>query len=110
MAFAFMPLSPVTNLEDFARLVTGLSGMKAKAIFYGLEHVGKTKITEKRKVFCPLASYKKREEMEDWLMTYCQEEGWILNSYLGSRDSTSPAATSEGDGIYLHYSVVKYVD
>lgn len=98
------------TLEDFAKAITGMGHIKVFADLRGLQYVGKRRIREERTVLYPFTSLSthKREEMEKWLEENCQEEGWILDSYLGSRSSISYA---ENVRFYnLHYSVYKYID
>jgi hypothetical protein len=93
------------SLDDFARAVTGLSEISAKAELRGLEHVGKTKQIEQRRVECPIKSYS-RDVLQNWLEENCQEEGWIINSYLGSQNSIS----YKDDKTIINYSVYRYID
>lgn len=93
------------SLESFGQAVTGLSYRDADLTVRCLEHVGKLRITEKRIIECPLSTYS-RYELESWLRENAQEEGWIVNNYLGSQTSIS---YKEGK-TFLNYSVTKYVD
>jgi len=90
---------------DFAQLITGLHGVKAPCRVRGLDVVGKTKVRESRRVICPINSYD-RKFLESWLKDNCQEEGWILDKYLGSQNSTFSVA----DGTGLNYAVYRYED
>lgn len=90
---------------DFAQLITGLHGVKAQCKVRGLDVVGKKKVRESRKVICPVNSYD-RKFLESWLNDNCQEEGWRLDNYLGSQNSTF--SVSEGTG--LNYAVYRYED
>lgn len=90
--------------HDFGMMVTGLSCMDATvAEVRGLDHVGKTRITEQRSVVCPIEDYD-RKELRKWLEQNCQEEGYTLNSYLGSQTSV----VREGNGQRLNYSVSRF--
>ena len=100
---AFLDVS--MTLEAFAEIITGLSYVEAEAEFRGLDNVGKIKIVEKRRVTCPLDTYDKIE-LSDWLDKNCQEEGWKLDTYLGSQGSV--VRTQDGETV-LNYSVIKYV-
>jgi hypothetical protein len=91
--------------EEFAMAVTGLSYRPAEMKVRGLEHVGKTRINEKRQIVCPLKTYDK-EILVAWLEDHAQEDGWILNTYLGSQNSIS--RNKDGETV-LNYSVTKYV-
>ncbi|MGL4232655.1 MAG: hypothetical protein ACRCWJ_14925 [Casimicrobium sp.] len=70
-----------------------------------LAYVGKTRIIERREVFCPLTTYDKKA-LSRWLIENAQENEWVLNPYLDSRDST----TSVDGGTILRYSVLKYTE
>lgn len=93
------------TLEEFALAVTGLAEREAELEVTGLQYVGKRRVTEQRSIVCPLDAYNK-DKLEEWLKENAQEEGWLLNSYLGSQGSVS---TRDGVTI-LRYSVTKYVD
>jgi hypothetical protein len=91
---------------DFAMAITGMSDQPANMVVHRLENVGKAKEIQKRRVHCPFKSYD-RKELEKWLVDNCQEDGWELNSYLGSQ--TSVITGLDGKGCILNYSVVRYV-
>lgn len=96
------------TLEDFAFAITGLSCQAVKGEVRGLENVGKTKVRESRSTLqVEELKYKSRQEITEWLKSNCQEEGWILDTYLGSQSSFSH--DSQGN-MTIHYSVHKYVD
>jgi hypothetical protein len=95
------------TMEAFAYAVTGLAERPAELEVRGLENVGKRKIGEKRQIACPLRSWSTRLKLEQWLAKHAQEDGWILNTSLGSQDSVQD---SMGDGCVLNYSVYKYVE
>ena len=88
---------------DFAQLITGLHGVKAPCRVRGLDIVGKKKIRESRKVVCAIHSYD-RKFLEQWIVDNCQEDGWIIDSYLGSQNSTFPSDNGTG----LNYAVYRY--
>ena len=90
---------------DFAQIITGLHGVKAPCRVRGLDVVGKKKIRESRSIVCSVKSYD-RKFLEQWLIDNCQEDGWIVDKYLGSQNSTFPA--DEGTG--LNYAVYRYED
>lgn len=92
------------SCEEFAKAITGLSSRPMEAEIIGFEYVGKLKIREERKIECDLKSYN-RNELEVWLKNNAQENGWILDSYLGSQSSISYF----GDKKILNYAVYKYV-
>lgn len=93
------------SLESFGQAVTGLSYREADLTVRGLQYIGKRQVTEKRTIECPLTTYD-RTKLESWLRENAQEEGWIVNTYLGSQTSVS---YKEGK-TFLNYSVTKYVD
>lgn len=94
------------TLENYAMLITGLSRVEATGEVRGLDKVGKTRIIEQRSVVCPLGGYD-RKVFQQWLIDNCQEEGWELDSYLGSQ--TSMHLNDKGERV-LNYSVTKYVE
>lgn len=93
------------DLDEMMAALTGGSRRPCEAEIRGLESVGKTRVTEKREIVCPLKSYR-RGELEKWLQENAQEDGWILDLYLGSHASTA----SHPDGTLLRYNVTKFVD
>lgn len=93
------------SLSDFAEALTGLSGLEIISEVRGLENVGKVRVVEPRSVECPLDTYS-RGELEQWIEDNCQEQGWIVSSYLGSQSSVQ----RKGNKNILHYSVVKFCD
>lgn len=93
------------SMADFMQALTGLAYTDAaKAEVFALDVVGKQKVTEARSVVFPGVSYD-RNEMSAWLKQNCQEEGWRLDSYLGSQSSIY-----QRDGkTVLNYHVYRYV-
>jgi hypothetical protein len=94
----------VISLEDYAMIITGLSGVPIKAELRGLDNVGKTKVIEQRSITTTKLST--NTEYSKWLEENCQEEGWMLDSYLNSQRSID----RRGDEVQLNYSVYKYVE
>lgn len=92
------------SVEDYGYLITGLSNQEAEMEVRGLENVGKRSVTEPRVILCPVKSYSK-EVLQQWLLDYAQEEGWTIDTYLGSQGSI----THKEDGVLLSYRVYKYV-
>lgn len=90
--------------HDFAMAVTGLSEVPASGDVRGLANVGKKKVYEKRSVVCPIETYDKKVLVK-WLEENGQEDGWSLDSYLGSQSSV----VHEDSGNILNYGVYKYV-
>lgn len=93
------------TLENYALLITGMSRVEAVGEVRGLEYVGKEKFTENRSVECPLDTYDKAK-LQQWLVDNCQEDGWELNTYLGSQGSIG----RKGGVRTLNYSVYRYED
>lgn len=90
--------------NQFANVITNLHTSDIDVKVNHLDRVGKTRILEPRQVRSPIQSYS-REKNEQWLREHCQEEGWLLNSYLGSQKSIQMV-----DGVtLLNYSVYKYI-
>jgi len=93
------------SLRDYALLLTGLSHVEVAGEVRGLDKVGKTRVTERRSITCPIESHDKKA-LTQWLIDNCQEDGWQLDSYLGSQGSVVYK-----DGVtVLNYSVTKYVE
>lgn len=92
------------RLEDFSSALLGLSGLEIDGEVTGLENVGKRKITENRKIVCPLTVYD-RDILGKWLAENAKEDGWIVQTYLGSKGQVK----HHPDGQMLCYTVVKYV-
>ncbi len=92
------------SLEVFAKLVTGLHQSDIPVTVRGLEYVGKSKISENRKVIYPGSKYDSKEIIKEWLVTNCQEDGWILDDYLGSQGSIQLI----DDQRWVNYRVYKY--
>lgn len=91
--------------DQFAMLVTGCHQSNIKMEVRGLDKVGKLRVRETRQVLCPLTTWD-REKLSEWLEEHCQEEGYVLNSPLGSQTSTK----SVDGGTLLNYSICKWVD
>lgn len=94
------------TLENYAMLITGLSRVEAIGEVRGLDKVGKRRVNEQRSVVCPIGGYDKKV-FQQWLIDNCQEEGWELDSYLGSQNSLG--LNDKGERV-LNYSVRKYVE
>lgn len=92
------------TLTDYAHLITGLAEVEGDGKYRLLEHVGKTKIIEKRCVSL-YVKFSNRGEAEQWLIDNAQEEGWHLDSYLGAQGSIN---CESNNTTTLRYSVYKY--
>lgn len=90
--------------EQFGMLVTG-SGIDAEAVVRGADVIGKKKIREKRVIFCPLDTCD-RQKLREWLEENGKEDGWKVDSYLGSQ--TSIVRDNINNGYMLHYAVYRY--
>lgn len=93
------------SLAAFGSAVTGHGCQDVLLKVRGLGFVGKTRVTEKRSIDCPLRSYD-RGELTNWLKENAQEEGWLLDTYLGSQSSIG----YHNGKTRLNYSVTKYVE
>lgn len=89
--------------HDFAMAITGLSEIEVQADVHGLEHVGKTRVTEPRTAVCPLNTYDK-DALRQWLKDNCQEPGWMLDDYIDSQGSV----TWGKDNATIRYRVYRY--
>lgn len=89
--------------EQFALSVTGLVTGGVAVEYGNLQHVGKTKIREKRQIACDFCTMS-RPQLETWLAENAREDGWIVDNYLRSQGSVEWR-----DGIMmLNYSVYRY--
>lgn len=93
------------SMEDFANAITGLSRVPVFGEVRGLSNIGKVRVVEARQAICPQSSYDKKY-LSSWIEENCQEEGWIISTYLGSQTSIRHVT----NGTLLNYSVVKYVE
>lgn len=93
------------DYAEFTEALTGMSETEIDFQVYGLENVGKLRVFEKRQIVYPDTPYNKAS-MESWLIENAQEEGWIVNPYLGSQQSVIHV-----DGkTLLNYTVTKFVN
>jgi hypothetical protein len=93
------------TLAHFAEALTGMAFIPVDLRVAGLGVIGKQRVTEPRSIECPLHTYNK-DELTQWLVDNAQEEGWKLNTYLGSQNSV----VRRDDKTVLNYSVTKYVE
>jgi hypothetical protein len=71
-------------------------------------NIGKLKVREERQIKIPktsLPTYAAKEVYSKYLEENAQEEGWHLDSYMGSQKSV----IYSGDEIILNYAVYKWV-
>lgn len=92
------------SLPAYAEAITGLANVPCELQVQGMAHVGKVKVIEPRTAFCP-GTHMSDAQLSDWLKEGCKEEGWIVDTYLGSRGAVTP----KDNGYALRYNVVKYV-
>lgn len=92
------------DCADFARALTGLSETDCELSVRGLKSVGKVKIVEARTALCP-AGLSSKESLSKWLEDNKQEDGWVLDSYLGNKSSVEYTE----NGLLLRYRVIKYI-
>lgn len=93
------------GFADFAQALTGLSELDATATVRRLDVVGMKKVIEPRTIECPLKGYD-RKELTSWLEENAKEDGWIIDTYLGSQGSVRYTDA----GCVLNYRVFKYID
>lgn len=104
------------ELSEFAKLITGRSEVPAgRAMFNDSGAIGKKRVYEKRRVYisddeiAAAGGSWPTSNLEQWLRDTQQEEGWLVDPYLGSQ--SSQARDPEiGGGAWLNYGVYKYVD
>ena len=95
------------ELEDYALAITGLARVEGNLIVRNLNNVGKKKITEKRQISLPDHLYD-RSAIKDWMIENCQEEGYKLDTYIGSQQYIT--YNPQDQKRVLQYSVFKYED
>jgi hypothetical protein len=74
------------DAETLGKVITGLSEQKVTIEVKGLDRVGKARVVEDRTLSVPGHIYSK-ESLEKLVKSTCQEDGWVLDTYLGSKDS-----------------------
>lgn len=93
------------SLIEFADAITGLARVSCTHETRNTEYLGKYYVSEPRTITVPHLGYNK-EAYKEWLLNNAQEEGWIIDSYLGSQGSVT---YKDGNAV-LNYHVFKYVD
>ena len=91
--------------HDFAMALTGLSSVEVQAEVKNLVAVGKQKVSENRCVFYTGENKYDRKVIQEWLIATQQEQGWIMDSYIGSQSSIQHI----DDKVKVNYRVYKYV-
>lgn len=92
------------DYADFAEALTGLSEVPISFETRGLENVGKMRVVERRSVVVP-QSYS-RGHIQKYLVDNRQEEGWLLNTYLGSQNSVQFLQGT--NTVQVNYTVMRY--
>lgn len=91
--------------EQVAKMVTGAYAGDVQVTCRRPDLFGKVRIKERRQVFCPITTYDKAA-LEEWLLANYHEDGWEVDPYLGSQNSTK---TVEG-GQLLNFKVERWTD
>lgn len=107
------PVSCITFLkmellpEDFMNCLTGLAYQPGIGVVYGTEFLGKTKQIEERTIEMPLQNtdFWSSKEYSIWLKNNYKEEGWFIDTYLGSKNSIE---YKEGKQ-FLNFTVYRYI-
>lgn len=92
------------GMADFAAALTGQSQVPAQIEVRGLANVGLLKVSESRTATVS-GRFHDRKFLQQWLTENCQEDGWVIDSYLGSQRSI----TWSDENTILNYSVHKFV-
>lgn len=93
--------------EDFMNCLTGLAYQPGIGEVYGTEFLGKTKQIEERTIEMPLQNtdFWSSKEYSIWLKNNYKEEGWFIDTYLGSKNSIE---YKEGKQ-FLNFTVYRYI-
>ena len=94
------------SYEAFAEAITGLGYRPCEIETRGLENLGKVRVCQPRSIDVLDIGYGK-EGYQTWLEQNAQEEGWILDTYLGSQNSIQHLPNGMKR---LNYSVTQYVE
>lgn len=90
---------------DFAMALTGLAHIEATYKHGNLSVVGMKKVSETRSIEYVGDRFAAKDVMVEWLKANAAEEGWSIDSYLGSQNSV----VHRDDKTLLNYRVFKYV-
>lgn len=93
------------TLPDFMKALTGQAHMPFSAVYKNLDVVGLERVREQRIVQEP-EGVKHKLDLEQWLLDNCQEDGWIIDPYLGSQGSR----THKDGKVFLNYAVYKFIE
>lgn len=101
---SFLELS--MSYDDFTRAITGVSEVPVDFKVKDVDVIGKKKISELRRARMEGGRMSK-EATERWLLDNFQEEGWIIDTYVGSQNSFvyDPSEIC----YWINYRVYKYV-
>jgi len=91
--------------HNFAVAVTGVAAVEGDFTVRGLANIGLTRVNEDRSIVCPIESYDK-EKLAAWLLENAREDGWEIDTYLGSQNSV----IRNERGTVLNYRVFKFVE
>lgn len=96
---------------DFANALFSMAFQPGVATLRGLDVLGKKLETRPRRAIIPAGvefPYTSDRDYEaEWLLANCQEPGWEICTYLGSRDSI---VRNPDGSTTVNYSVMRYLD
>lgn len=107
---------------DPKELMLALTGLAAQDVKFQLrfpERVGKVRDSVRLKKTVKLnelaalgysGSAFDRAELFKYLREHCQEEGWFVDTYLGSQGSVGHTEVDGDKAVTLHYSKVRFVE
>ena len=91
------------SLAAYAEALLGLARVPCETEVSKLDKRGKTRTIEQRQVIAP--NMQSTKDYAIWLEQNAQEEGYELDTHLGSQNSVSRL---NDDEVLLRYKVVKY--
>lgn len=94
-----------TTPENLGLALTGLSDVEVDFTTRNLANVGKRKVSKRMSHTITGRVYDK-ERLVEILEMDCQEPGWMIDTYLGSRDSIEHI----GDTTTINYRIYRYED
>lgn len=115
-------ISVKMSMEQFGKVVAGVSNNKVKMEVRGLDNIGKRHERKPGRFIIPKVAYDRidaanrsrgtlQEALGEWLQENAKEDGWKISTYLGSRNSIEPAGDSWLDGDKaLNFHYYRYVD
>lgn len=101
-------LDAYIDADTFAKMITS-AHVEFEADVNGLDRVGKRKIRESRSVVVHRDKLNGlgRDAAKEYVKRHCQEDGWLLDSYMGSQSSV---VYQPNDMVKLNYAVFKFVE